>query len=199
MDVGAILEVYCEVEAGVADGACRGAVVGPYPGLRLYQMKVTNLHLERPCRITPTGKSRGTTCPPKNSRAIPILASIVVDHPPAASVSIGTVMDESILKAVRYGYSSSTRVYAVYSCRVPDIFPAELGLSTAASASVNCMAKMDFRTISNCVELSRTKDQLEGYIEYVKASLNPASTCKWPLVLKLDLLKRVGHTDSTRG
>jgi hypothetical protein len=27
MDVGAILEVYCEVEAGVADGACRGAVV----------------------------------------------------------------------------------------------------------------------------------------------------------------------------
>jgi hypothetical protein len=43
--------------------------------------------------------------------------------------------------------------------------------TSAASATVNCMAKMDFRTISNCVELSRTKDQLEGYIEYVKASL----------------------------
>jgi hypothetical protein len=27
MDVGVILEVYCEVEAGAADGACRGADV----------------------------------------------------------------------------------------------------------------------------------------------------------------------------
>jgi hypothetical protein len=50
-------------------------------------------------------------------------------------------MDESILKAVRYGYSSSTRVYAVYSCRVPDIFPAELGLSTGVKAQFQYLIK----------------------------------------------------------